>query len=131
MSRFQNPVSAKPRFHGPASGKSGKIAVFSLFIIINVTAGLYAFDRSLNGSWGIVKDGEKTEIIRFNNTELFFADTLFLEGDYAEAENTIYVEEEEEFFLIQYHLLSSNKLLFIMTGENDFSDSITLILSRL
>jgi hypothetical protein len=102
-----------------------------LFIVISITAGLYAFDRSLNGSWGIVKDEEKTEIIRFNNTELIFADTLFRAGDYEEAENTIYVEEDGEFFLIQYHLLSSNKLLFIMAGEGDFSDTITLILSKL
>jgi hypothetical protein len=104
---------------------------FCLCGAILVSAGLYAFDRSLNGSWGIVKDGEETEIIRFNNTEIFFADTPFQAGDYEEAENTIYLEEGGDFLFLQYHLLSSNKLLFILTGKDDFSETVTLILSRL
>jgi hypothetical protein len=102
-----------------------------LFMAISIGAGLYAFDRSLNGSWGIIKDGEETEIIRFDNTEIFFADSPFQLGDYEEAENTIYIEEEGNFFLLQYHLLSPNKLLFILTSEDDFSETVTLILSRL
>jgi hypothetical protein len=104
---------------------------FCLLILISAAAGLYAFDRSLNGSWGIIKGGEETEIIRFNNDEIFFADTPFQTDDYEEAENTIYIEEEGSFFLLQYHLLSSNKLLFILTSEDNFSETVTLILSRL
>jgi sensor domain CHASE-containing protein len=100
-------------------------------MIISTTIGLYAFDRSLNGSWGITKDGEKIELIRFNNTEIIVMNTLFRSNDYEEADNTIYLELDGESILIQYHLLSSNKLLFIMTDADNFSEALTLILTKL
>jgi hypothetical protein len=105
--------------------------LFCLFIILTTTLGLYAFDRSLNGSWGLIKDGEKLEMIRFNTTEVIIMDTLFRSNDYEEADNSIYVEKDGESIMIQYYLLSSTKLLFVMTSLDDFTQSLSMILSKL
>jgi hypothetical protein len=50
---------------------------------------LYAFDRSLNGSWGLVKGIERTEFLRFNTNEIIIMDTVFRSYDYEEADDTI------------------------------------------
>jgi hypothetical protein len=57
--------------------------------------------------------------------------TLFRSGDYEEAENTIYIEQDGGSILLQYYRLSANALLFIMTNADDFSEAVTLILSKL
>jgi hypothetical protein len=105
---------------------------FVCFLVMaGICVGAFAFDRSLNGSWGLSKDGEKEEFLRFNNNEISIMDTLFRESDYGKADNSIYIELEDESLLIQYYLLSPKTLLFIMTNTEDFSEAITLILSRL
>jgi hypothetical protein len=94
--------------------------------------GLYAFDRSLNGSWGLVQDGEKIEFIRFNNNEILIMNTLFRSNDYEEADDSIYIDDfDGDSVIVQYYRLSPNKLLFIIWNPNNVSESITLILSKL
>jgi hypothetical protein len=94
--------------------------------------GLYAFDRSLNGSWGLIKSGEKIEFIRFNTNEIILMDTLFRANTYEEADDTIYIDNfEGDSVIIQYYRLAQNKLLFIMWNTDSPDQSITLILSKL
>jgi len=102
------------------------------FAMISLGYGLFAFDRSLNGSWGLTQGNEKEEIIRFNTNEIIFNGELFRSGSYEEAENTIYFSDPEGGdVVIQYYLLSSKKLLFILWNVNDPTESLTLILSKL
>jgi hypothetical protein len=100
-------------------------------VIISAGFSLYAFDRSLNGSWGLVQSGEKMEFLRFNTSEIVIMNTLFRAGDFEEADDTIAIELEGESVLIQYYRLSQSKLLFIMWNTDSPEESITLILSRL
>jgi hypothetical protein len=103
-------------------------------VVISVGLTLYAFDRSLNGSWGLVKSGEKMEFIRFNTNEIIIMDTLFRPNDYEEEEgdNTIYIDSfDGDSIVIQYYRLSQNKLLFIMWDVDNPEQSITLVLSKL
>jgi hypothetical protein len=102
------------------------------FVILSAGLALYAFDHSLNGSWGLVKTGEKIEIIRFSASEITVMSTLFRSGEYAEADDSIYIDNfEGDSVVIQYYRLSANKLLFIMWNTNNPEESVTLILSKL
>jgi outer membrane lipoprotein-sorting protein len=104
-------------------------------IVLGVVCSSYAFDRSLNGSWGIVnRDSEKFEVIRFSTNEIILEDTLFRANDYEEVNDyTIYfssTNNSNSFSAIQFHLLTPNKMLLIMI--DDYNDRIyTLILSRM
>jgi hypothetical protein len=101
-------------------------------ILFNIVFCLSAFDRSLNGSWGLVKDGEKMEFLRFNNNEVIIMNTLFRSTDYEESDDSIYIDDfDGDSVIIQYYRLSSNKLLFIMWNTDDFTQSINLILSKI
>ncbi|GHV17034.1 hypothetical protein FACS189493_3930 [Spirochaetia bacterium] len=101
---------------------------FCFFVVLSITVGLCAFDKSLNGSWGLTMDGEQQEFIRFTDNEIIiFGDTLFRSGDFEEADNSIYIELDGSNFLIQYYLLAPNTLLFIMF---DGSNTMTFILSK-
>jgi hypothetical protein len=104
---------------------------FCLFVMIFVGFGLYAFDRSLNGSWGLVKSDEKVEFICFNTNEIIIMNTLFRSNNYEEADDTIYINFDGDSVVIQYYRLSSNKLLFIMWNTDNPEQSITLILSKI
>jgi hypothetical protein len=109
-----------------------KLICFCVVISIGVT--LYAFDPSLNGSWGLVKSGEKMEFLRFNTDEIILMDTLFRSSEYEEEEkdNSIYINSfDGDSVIIQYYRLSQNKLLFIMWAVDNPEQSITLILSKL
>ncbi|MCL1959061.1 MAG: hypothetical protein FWF68_05630 [Spirochaetes bacterium] len=59
-----------------------------LFAMLSIGYGLFAFDRSLNGSWGLTEGKEKEEIIRFNTNEIvliwnkYFALRLFRRREY-------------------------------------------------
>jgi hypothetical protein len=98
-------------------------------MLMGVLSGIYAFDRELNGGWGLIESGgEKIEFIRFNNDEIIFMDTLFRKDEYKETADTIFFDERES--LIQYYLLNHNKLLFILWDMEDSDNSVTLILSR-
>jgi hypothetical protein len=104
---------------------------FSLLIMFGVVFSANAFDLSLNGSWGLVIDGEELEYIRFNNNEIIVMDRLFRSSDYEEADDTIFIDDfDGDSVLIQYYQLSSTKLLFFMT-IGDLAQSINLILSKL
>jgi len=101
-------------------------------MVFSMGFALYAFDRSLNGGWGLVKAGEKTEFLRFNTNEIRIFDTLFRSRDYEEADDTIYIDDfEGDSVIIQYHRLAPNKLLFIMWNTDNVEQSITLILTKL
>ena len=101
-------------------------------MVFSMSFALYAFDRSLNGTWGLVKGSEKTEFIRFNTNEIIILDTLFRSSDYEEADDTIYINNfEGDFVIIQYHRLSPNKLLFIMWNTDNVEQSLMLILTKL
>jgi len=103
-----------------------------LFIIFNMGFALYAFDRSLNGSWGLVKNGEKTEFLRFNTNEIILLNKLFRSRDYEEIDDTIYINDfDGDSVVIQYYRLSPIKLLFILWNTDDIEQSITLILTKL
>ena len=107
-----------------------KLACF--FAMICIGSGLFAFDRSLNGSWGIIQGSDKEELIRFNTNEIIFMDQLLRSSDFEEAENTIYVNDSDgDSVIIQYYLLAPNKLLFIFWNIDDPSESYTLILTKL
>ena len=102
------------------------------FVVFSMGFTLYAFDRSLNGSWGLVKGGEKTEFLRFNTNEIIILNKLFRSRDYEEADDTIYIDDfDGDSVIIQYHRLTPNKLLFIIWNTDDIQQSITLILTKL
>jgi hypothetical protein len=104
----------------------------SLLIMFGVVFSVNAFDRSLNGSWGLIKDGEKMEFIRFNNNEIIIMNTLFRSNDYEEVDDTIYIDDfDGDSVIIQYYRLSSTKLLFIIWNPEDIAQSVNLILSKL
>ena len=103
-----------------------------LFAMICIGSGLFAFDRSLNGSWGIIRGSDKEEFIRFNTTEIILMDQLFRSRDFEEAENTIYIDDfDGDSVMIQYYLLTPNKLLLIFFDIDDPTESLTLILTKL
>ncbi|WP_461256028.1 hypothetical protein [Treponema sp. R80B11-R83G3] len=105
--------------------------IFIVFFF-SITFSLSAFDRSLNGSWGLITDGEKIEFIRFNNNEVIIINTLFRATDYKEIDDTIYIDDfEGDSVIIQYYRLSPTKLLFIMWNTDNITQSISLILSKL
>ena len=104
------------------------------FVMFIIGFSVFAFDRSLNGSWGLVHGKDREEFIRFNSStnEILIMNTLFRSRDYEEAENSIYISDfDGESVMVQYYLLSSNKLLFIMSDLEKVGQSITLILSKL
>ena len=106
--------------------------IVCLVVFINICLGLYAFDRSLIGSWGLIMNGEKEEFIRFNNNGIVIMNTLFRSTDYYEADDTIYIADfDGDSVIMQYYRLASNKLLYILWNTDDPTQSITLILSRL
>jgi hypothetical protein len=103
-----------------------------LLILLCSGLSLHAFDSSLKGSWGLVKDGEKKEVIQLNNDGILLFDTLFRSDDYSEADNTIYISDfDDDSIILQYYRLASNKLLFILWNTDDPTQSITLILTKL
>jgi len=99
---------------------------FCLFAMLSIGYGLFAFDRSLNGSWGLTEGKEKEEIIRFNTNEIVLMEQTFRSSDYSEGENTVYVSS----LVIQYYLLSSKKMLFIMWDTDNPEISMTMILTK-
>jgi hypothetical protein len=106
-----------------------------LVIILTLATGLFAFDKKLVGTWGLMKDGEKTEFIRFyNNNEIILFDVLLHPGDIEEIDDTIYIDDFNggDSIFIQYYQLSQNKLLFILNNADDNSTPpAILILSKL
>jgi len=99
-----------------------------VLIILCLCTSLYAFDRSLIGSWGLIYDYVKEEFIRFGQNEI----TLFGERVFERGVNTIIIDDfDGDDVIVQYHLLSQNFLLFIMWNLDNPSESLTLILSRL
>jgi len=102
------------------------------FAILITGMSLYAFDRSLNGSWGIFRESEKIILIRFNTNEITVMDSLFRPGAFSEADDTFYIDDfDGDSVIIQYFRLSPNKLLFIMWNTDNPEQSITLILSKM
>ncbi|GBU29030.1 hypothetical protein R84B8_02592 [Treponema sp. R8-4-B8] len=106
-----------------------KILLFLIMFCIGYS--LFAFDSSLIGSWGLISGSEKHEFIRFNRNEFILLDTLYRQGNYQEMNDTIYFEKDGDSAILQYFLLSANKLLFIIWNVDDTKESITLILTRL
>ena len=93
---------------------------------------MFAFDPSLNGSWGLIMGDEKEEIVRFNTNEIILYDQLFRSRDYEEADDTIYIYDLlGDSVILQYYRLSIGKLLFILWNVDNPIESMTLILSRL
>jgi hypothetical protein len=120
-------------YHEKNGGTSMKKITF-LVIILTLATGLFAFDKKLVGTWGLNKDGEKTEFIRFyNNNEIVLLNVLLRQEDMEEIDDTIYIDNYggEDSFFIQYYQLTPNKLLFILQNLDDDSKSMVLILSRL
>lgn len=106
--------------------------IICLLVALSTGLALYAFDRSLNGSWGLAKDGEKIEIMRFNTNEIIIMNSPLRAGNYTEADDTIYIDNfDGDSVIIQYYRLSTNKLLFIMWNTDNPEQSITLILTKL
>jgi len=106
--------------------------IICVIVFANICLGTYAFDRSLNGSWGLIMNGQKEEFVRFNNNEILIMNILFRSSDYTEADDSIYIANfEGDSVLIQYYRLASNKLLFILWNTDDPTQSVTLILSKL
>ena len=106
--------------------------VVCFFAMIGIVYGLHAFDRSLNGSWGLIYGNDKEEFIRFNTNEILLMNQLFRSRDYEEGENTIYISDfDGDSVIIQYYLLAPNKLLFILWNVDEPTESITLVLSKL
>jgi len=106
--------------------------ILCFIVLANVCLGIYAFDRSLNGSWGLIMNEQKNEFIRFSNNEIFIMNTLYRSSDFSEADDTIYIDNfGGDSIIIQYYRLASNKLLFILWNTDDPTQSITLILSKL
>jgi hypothetical protein len=100
-------------------------------VAISITCSLYAFDSSLNGSWGLITPDEKEEVIRFNTNEIFIFGGLFRSHEYDEGTDTFYIQDMTGGAIIQYYLLAQNKLLFIVTNVGSPSESVILILTRL
>ena len=102
------------------------------FAILGIGCALYAFDPPLNGSWGLIMPGDNNEIIWFNYNEIRLFNKLFQSDEYAEADDTIYINDYDgEAIMIQYYLLAPNKLLFILTNMDDSSETMTMILTKL
>jgi hypothetical protein len=91
----------------------------------------FAFDPSLNGSWGLIKDNDKQEFIKFNTNEINIMGYKFSQTDYEETDDAFYIDDAEgESIIIQYFRLAPNKLLFIIWNPNNIAESVTLILTR-
>jgi hypothetical protein len=105
--------------------------IFCFFVMMGICVGVFAFDRSLNGRWGLAKVGEELEFIKFNDDVISIMGSFFSPDDYEETDNSIYIEDEDKSILIQYYLLSPGALLFIVSNSENFNEGITLILSRL
>jgi len=106
--------------------------IICLFAMIGLSYGLFAFDRSLIGSWGIIIDKEREVFVRFNANEIIIMEELLRPGDYVEGENTILISNfDGDSVIVQYYLLSPNTLLFIMWNMDNPEESVTLILSKL
>jgi hypothetical protein len=106
------------------------ICLLTLFFI---ALSVYAFDRSLDGSWGLIMDNKKEVFIRFNygNKEIIIMDTVFRSKDYEEADDTLYFDDfDGDSVLVQYYRLTANKLLFILCNTDDPSQSLTMILTK-
>ena len=103
-----------------------------IFMLFCIGSTLFAFDRSLIGSWGLViPGGEKEEFVRFGQDEIRIMNLLFRARDFERAANTIFIEDfDGDSVVIQYHLLSQNSLLFILWNLDDFTESLTLILTK-
>jgi len=104
--------------------------LFFLFISLS----LYAFDDSLDGSWGFIMGNVKHEIIRFFpvNKDIVIMGTTIRSSDYSEADNTIHIEDfDNDSVIIQYYQLTPDKLLFTLWSTHNITQSITLILSKL
>ena len=104
--------------------------VMCFLVIFGIGYSLFAFDRSLNGSWGLNDGTDKVEFIGFNTNEIRLMNQLYRAGDYQEIDDTIYIDDDGEIIIIQYHRLSTNRLLFILFNADDPAESITLILSK-
>jgi hypothetical protein len=101
-------------------------------VVLSTGLALHAFDRSLNGGWGVVLEGEKMEIIRFNTNEIIIMNTLLRAHDYTESDDTIYIDDfNNDSVIIQYYRLAANKLLFILLNTDNPEQSITFILTKL
>jgi len=106
--------------------------VICLLLLMCACFSLYAFDRALIGSWGIIMSNEKEEFIRFGQNDVRILNMLFTSRDFERAEDTIFIEDfDGDSVVIQYYLLAPNKLLFIMWNVDDPLESLTLILSKL
>ena len=110
-----------------------KIMCFSVMFCI--CSSLFAFDRSIIGSWGIIEpSSEKSEMVRFGQNEIIVFDDLSFRSSEFErtTDDTIFIEDfDGDSVLIQYYLLSRNKLLFIIIWLDNPDVSLTLILSKL
>ena len=107
--------------------------IVCLFVLLSMCFTLYAFDRSLIGSWGLImEDNDKEEVIRFGQNEMAIFDMVLRPGDFETATDTIFIENlDGDSVIIQYYPLAPNKLLFIMSNTDNPMESLTLILSRL
>jgi len=107
-----------------------KIACVLLILCAGVS--LYAFDRRVAGSWGLVMGSEVEEFIRFGQNEVMIMDEPYREGDFEEADGTIFIYDfDGDSVIIQYFLLSESKLLLNMINPDNPAESLTLILSRI
>jgi len=106
--------------------------LFILFFAFILSFNIFAFNNPLLGSWGIAGNGEALEAFRFTPNEIVLYDQLYRLVDLQFAEDTIYIENEEDNIMIQYFLLSEDKLLLIMTDMNNSPpSSLSLILTRI
>ena len=106
--------------------------IMFVFVLLGICSALFAFDHVLIGSWGLIMPDEREEFIRFGHDEVIIMDLLFRSRDFERAEDTIFINDfDGDSVLIQYYLLSQNKLLFIMWNIDEPTESLTLILSRL
>ena len=109
---------------------------FLLFTFLSspFMSSIYAFDNSLDGTWGIVMNDEKLEMVRFNssNKEIIIMNFLFRQNDYTSADYTIHIYSfDGNSVIIQYYRLAPNKLLFTIWNTDDITQTMTLILSKL
>ena len=103
-----------------------------ILIIFCISFSLYAFDRSLIGSWGLITAGKREEFVRFGQNDIIIMNQLFRERDFESGDNTVYINNfDGDSVIIQYYLLSNNSILFIMWNIDNPIESITLILSKL